>query len=94
MIYGQDIKKEIIRFTAEEKDSVRNFNCGNEVINSYLKEEACDDPQTVTFIVKDMLDSLVVILYTILFSNIFWCNSHGFIYNLFHNLLDRNIFKR
>ena len=40
MIYGQDIKKEIIRFTAEEKDSVKNFNCGNEVINSYNRSYA------------------------------------------------------
>ena len=65
MIYGQDIKKEIIRFTAEEKDSVKNFNCGNEVINSYLKEEACDDPQTVTFIVKDKNNNMVICYYSL-----------------------------
>lgn len=65
MIYGQDIKKEIIRFTAEEKDSVKNFNCGNEVINSYLKEKACDDPQTVTFIVKDKNNNMVICYYSL-----------------------------
>ena len=65
MIYGQDIKKEIIRFTAEEKDSVKNFNCGNEVINLYLKEKACDDPQTVTFIVKDKNNNMVICYYSL-----------------------------
>ena len=38
MIYGEDILYNIIRFTDKDINLVQDFNCGNEVINDYLKE--------------------------------------------------------
>ena len=63
MMYGQDIKKSSLKLTETEKSNVQNFNCGNEVINDYLKTKACDDPQTVTFIVKDQENDMVICYY-------------------------------
>ena len=38
MKYGKDIEKQTLLLTDKYKDFVQNFNCGNEVMNDYLKE--------------------------------------------------------
>lgn len=44
-MYGSEVNlSDPVRMTEEQKTIVQDFNCGNEVINSYLKEKACDDP--------------------------------------------------
>ncbi|MBR6923228.1 MAG: hypothetical protein IKH50_01685 [Oscillospiraceae bacterium] len=65
MIYGQDITKETLRFTEEEKDTAQSFNCGNEVIDNYLKTKAYKDPQAVTFIVKDVNEDSLICYYSL-----------------------------
>lgn len=65
-MYGSEVNlSDPVRMTEEQKTIVQDFNCGNEVINSYLKEKACDDPQTVTFIVKDKSNNKVICYYSL-----------------------------
>ena len=77
MRYGQEIKKSSLRLTIEEKESVQSFNCGNEVINDYLKNKACDDTQAVTFIVKDMDSSEVICYYSLSCSGLILEHGHA-----------------
>lgn len=52
--YGNSINlSDPIKMTKNEINLVKDFNCGNEVINEYLKSKAHNDPQAVTYIVTD-----------------------------------------
>ena len=48
---GEDIPFEIVLFTSKYKNAVKDFDCGNEVINQYLTEQAYDDINAVTYLV-------------------------------------------
>lgn len=42
-MYGSEVNlSDPVRMTEEQKTMVQDFNCGNEVINSYLKEKAVE----------------------------------------------------
>lgn len=53
MIFGKDINYSITRFAENYEQLVQSFDCGNEVINDYLKNKANSDTQTTTFIITD-----------------------------------------
>lgn len=76
--YGNQINlSDAIKMTESQKDIVQTFNCGNEVINEYLKTKACDDPQTVTFIVKDQENDMVICYYSLSCSGLILEHGHA-----------------
>lgn len=64
--YGNEynISKSII-VTEEMKESIQDFDCGNEALNSYLKEKSYNDPRAVTFVIKDKDSDKIVCYYTL-----------------------------
>lgn len=65
MKYGKDIEKQTLLLTEKYKDFVQSFNCGNEVMDNYLKDKAIDDPQATTFITIDVEDQTIIGYYTL-----------------------------
>ena len=65
MIYGKDIKTETMLLSEEHSNLIKNFNCGNEVMNDYLIEKANHDPQATTFITVDTNNNSVISYYTL-----------------------------
>lgn len=52
-LYGKDIKLSAGRLlTEQDLPMIQSFDCGNEVINNYLKEHATQDPQSTTFVMS------------------------------------------
>lgn len=62
-----------IRVNEDSIQIIKSFNCGNEVINEYLKNKAKDDAQAVTFILIDKKEKAVIGYYSL--------NCSGFIIN-------------
>ncbi|MDE5768189.1 MAG: hypothetical protein K2H82_02270 [Oscillospiraceae bacterium] len=81
-VYGENIKLSMGKLLAEEdKIIIQSFDCGNEVINSYLKEHADQDPQSTTFVIYDLEKNLVVSYYSLSCSGfVLNLNSHITIY--------------
>lgn len=76
MRYGNEIKlSKPIKMSEELKINVQGFNCGNEIIDDYLKNRSFSDPQTVTFIIIDEDSNSVVCYYSLSCSGI--VISHG-----------------
>lgn len=78
MIYGEDILYNIIRFTDKDINLVQDFNCGNEVINDYLKEEACNDTKATTFIIVNNANSQIIAYYSLNCSGFVIDNGNNF----------------
>lgn len=78
MIYGKDIFYNIISFTPKEVQLVQNFNCGNDVINSYLKEEASCDTKATTFIIVNNDNNQVIAYYSLSCSGFVVNNGNNF----------------
>ena len=54
ILYGNQIQiSEPILITEENAFLTEKFDCGNEVINHYLKSEAKKDTQAVSFLITD-----------------------------------------
>lgn len=53
-MYGKDVKNKCKPLTKDNIDCVKNFNCGNEVVNLYLREEALNDTKAKTFMKMDI----------------------------------------
>ena len=81
-VYGENIKLSVSKLLAEEdKAIVQSFDCGNEVINSYLKKYAYQDPQSATFVIYDLEKNFVVSYYSLSCSGfVLNLNSHITIY--------------
>ena len=81
-VYGKNVKLSVSKLLAEEdKVIVQSFDCGNEVINSYLKEYAYQDPQSATFVIYDLEKNFVVSYYSLSCSGfVLNLNSHITIY--------------
>lgn len=76
--YGNQINiSEPIKMTESEKDFVKSFDCGNESINEYLKEKSFSDPQTVTFIFKDIEKNKVICYYSLSCSGLVADHNYG-----------------
>jgi len=65
MIYAKDIDNTPILLTKDNISLVRNFNCGNKVINEYLKFKALEDTQATTFIVLDDNSNDIICYYSL-----------------------------
>lgn len=64
-MYGKDVKNKREPLTKDNIDCVKSFNCGNEVINLYLREEALDDTKAKTFIVVDTELNKIICYYSL-----------------------------
>lgn len=73
MLYGEDIKNKPKLLTSSDIDLVKDFDCGNQVINDYLKQEALKDTKATTFIVVNTETNEVICYYSL--------NCSGFVVN-------------
>lgn len=78
MIHGKDILYNILRFTDKDISLVQDFNCGNEVINDYLKEEACNDTKATTFIIVNNDNNQIIAYYSLNCSGFVIDNGNNF----------------
>ena len=81
-MYGNQIEiDEPIKVSVESLPFTETFDCGNEVINDYLKMKAKDDTQTVAFMLMDKKNQSVIGYYALSCSGfIIDCKSHYTIY--------------
>lgn len=56
---GNNISFNIVLYTDEYKDVVSDFDCGNEVINDYLKNSALSDSDNVTYLFVDISNNII-----------------------------------
>lgn len=68
--YGEQIEYAIERLTTENYDCVKDFECGNEVINEYLKKKALHDMLGTTYVIIDKNDGIALGYCTICCSGI------------------------
>lgn len=77
--YGNSINlSDPIKMTKNEINLVKDFDCGNEVINEYLKSKSHCDPQTVTYIVIDNDNGSVICYYSLSCSGFVIESNHKF----------------
>lgn len=81
-IYGENIRLSKAKLlTKDDIVSVQTFDCGNDVINNYLKEHACNDPRSATFVIYDTKENQVISYYSLSCSGfVMNHNSHITIY--------------
>lgn len=79
MIFGKDINYSITRFAENYEQLVQSFDCGNEVINDYLKNKANSDTQATTFIITDNDNKRVICYYSLSCSGFVITSSGKFI---------------
>ena len=61
ILYGNQIQiSEPLLITEENAFLTEKFDCGNEVINHYLKSEAKKDTQAVSFLITDEKKNAVI----------------------------------
>lgn len=78
MFYGKDINNEPILLTKDYITLVQKFNCGNEVINNYLKNNAYNDSKATTFIVLDTKLNEIICYYSLNCSGFVIDNGNNF----------------
>ena len=65
-LYGNQIAIELpVKVGKENNAYIQSFNCGNEVMNEYLKYQAEDDAQAVTFILIDQTARAIIVYYSL-----------------------------
>lgn len=65
-LYGNQIAIELpVKVGKENNAYIQSFNCGNEVMNEYLKYQAEDDAQAVTFILIDQTARAIIGYYSL-----------------------------
>lgn len=65
-LYGENIKLSNSKLLSQDDiDKTKDFNCGNEVINNYLKEQAYNDPKATTFIIYDTENNHIISYYAL-----------------------------
>ena len=65
-LYGNQIAIELpVKVGKENNAYIQSFNCGNEVMNEYLKHQAEDDAQAVTFILIDQTARAIIGYYSL-----------------------------
>lgn len=81
-IYGENIKLSTPKLlTKDDISLIKSFDCGNEVINDYLKEHAYNDPQSATFVIYDTEVNQAISYYSLSCSGfVINQNSHILIY--------------
>jgi hypothetical protein len=83
-MYGEEINlSNRIRMTAELKSLAQDFDCGNEVMNRYLKEQSFDDSKATTFIIKDNDTDAVICYYSLSCSGLVVNTNNGNKFNIY-----------
>lgn len=81
-IYGENVKLSTgKRLSENDIEFVQSFDCGNEIINNYLKEHAYNDSKSTTSLIYDLSNNHVVSYYSLNCSGfVINSNSHIIIY--------------
>ena len=81
-LYGETIRLSIPKLLSKDDiEKTKYFDCGNEVINDYLKKHAYEDSRATTFVIYDIENNCIINYYSLSCSGfVLDYNSHFTIY--------------